>query len=362
MPSAVAALSLPIKSPDFPSLVDGSAAAAGDSIVAADFAALLLGQMAGNADTGQLALATEQSLDIAAETLTTLASPTDPALLLASMGIAVPADMASRLAGSSQRPVDASAPLLPQEAERGLPAGLEIAQKAAGANDKPATDLLSRSNNGGLPPALNPSAAASTPVLIEGPAKLAGFEQKLAESTQALAETVSATAQPGNATQLGVNAAATRQAASEHLQIDTPLKSQAWPTELGQKIVWLTAQDKQSAQITLNPPQLGPIEISLNVKNDQATALFMSANADVRAAIEAAMPRLREMLEGVGVQLGQTNVSAESFRQSAGDNSQERNRAGNDRSGSGEMTGQGNTEAIAGTTIKRGNGLVDTFA
>ncbi|MFA7279775.1 MAG: flagellar hook-length control protein FliK [Sterolibacterium sp.] len=356
MPSAIAALPLPIKSQDFPSLADGSAAAANDSIVAADFAALLLGQLAGGIDTSQLTTATEQIVNVAADvTAETLTTPTDPALLLASMGIAVPAAMADRLAESGQRPVD-SALLTPQDMDQALPVTAELSQKPGASGDQSAADLFSRINNSGA------AQAASTQPLAETPAKLAGFEQKLAESTQALAEPVSTTAQPGNATQLGVNAATARHAGSEHLQIDTPLKSQAWPTELGQKIVWLTGQDKQSAQITLNPPQLGPIEISLNVKNDQATALFMSANADVRAAIESAMPRLREMLDGVGVQLGQTNVSAESFRQSADSNAQERNRAGSERGSSGEPAGQGSVEAMAGTAIKRGNGLVDTFA
>ena len=44
----------------------------------------------------------------------------------------------------------------------------------------------------------------------------------------------------------------------------------------------------------LNPPQLGPIEISLHVKAIKATAVFSSANADVREAIETALPRLRK--------------------------------------------------------------------
>ncbi len=47
MPSAVAALPLPIQSPDFASLVDSSANAAANSIVGADFAALLFGQLSG---------------------------------------------------------------------------------------------------------------------------------------------------------------------------------------------------------------------------------------------------------------------------------------------------------------------------
>ncbi|MBK8523041.1 MAG: flagellar hook-length control protein FliK [Betaproteobacteria bacterium] len=232
----------------------------------------------------------------------------------------------------------------------------EIGGKAGASSEQTPTDLFSRITQAATVPTTNNLPA------LETPAKLAGFEQKLAESTQVLAEPATATVQPGNATQLGMNASPARTASSEQMHIETPLKNQAWPAEFGQKIVWMTTQDKQSAQITLNPPQLGPIEISLNVKNDQATAVFVSANAEVRAVIESAMPRLREMLEGAGVQLGQTNVSAESFRQSSDGSGQGGNRAGNGRGDGSGNAGQESAGKITGTAIKRGNGLVDTFA
>ena len=354
MPSAVAALPLPLTSPDFPSLVDSSSNAAANSIVGADFAALLFGQLAGGIETAQLLTPTEP---VAAVTAETLIAPTDPALLLSSMGIAVPAAMTNRLAEGSQLASD-TALLTPRDASEALAASMrtEIGQKAGASSEQKAAELSSR-----ITPAVTVP-TGNNPLVLETPAKLAGFEQKLAESTQVLAEPLTATVQPGNATQLGVNASAARPASSEQLQIEAPLKHQTWPTEFGQKIVWMTAQDKQSAQITLNPPQLGPIEISLNVKNDQATAVFMSANADVRAVIESAMPRLREMLESVGVQLGQTNVSAESFRQSADGSGEGRNRAGNELRNGGEIAGQDSAERIAGTASIRGNGLIDTFA
>jgi flagellar hook-length control protein FliK len=144
------------------------------------------------------------------------------------------------------------------------------------------------------------------------------------------------------------------------LQLATPLREPAWQAEFGQKIVWMATNERQNAQLTLNPPQMGPIEISLSVKNEQATAIFVSANPEVREAIESALPRLREMLAGVGVELGQTNVSAESFRQ-AQDQRQGGRMQGEGGDGRGDeqsvqLTGSG------GDARHRGNGLVDTFA
>lgn len=101
------------------------------------------------------------------------------------------------------------------------------------------------------------------------------------------------------------------------LAIETPVRHSAWANDFSQKIVWLASNDKQIAQITLNPPQMGPIEISLNMNKENASAFFVSPHAEIREAIETALPRLREMLAGVGIELGQANVSAESFKQQA---------------------------------------------
>jgi flagellar hook-length control protein FliK len=171
--------------------------------------------------------------------------------------------------------------------------------------------------------------------------------------------------QLANAAQLGNNLTASPRPGVETVRLDTPMKDQAWPAEFGQKVVWLATQDKQSAQITLNPPDLGPIELSLKVKNDQATVAFTSANSGVREAIELALPRLREMLAGVGIELGQTNVSAESFRQQADNNNGNHGNRSN-RTDAGEtnapLSGQLRVETMPGRNIQRGNGLVDTFA
>jgi len=71
----------------------------------------------------------------------------------------------------------------------------------------------------------------------------------------------------------------------------------AWGQALGEKLVWMTAGAQQTASLTLNPPNLGPLQIVLNVSNDQATASFFSAQPEVRQALEAAMPKLREMMD-----------------------------------------------------------------
>ncbi|MEI7429534.1 MAG: flagellar hook-length control protein FliK [Betaproteobacteria bacterium] len=144
--------------------------------------------------------------------------------------------------------------------------------------------------------------------------------------------------------------------------IQTPIREQNWANDFSQKVVWLATADKQSAQITLNPPQMGPIEISLSMDKGNATATFVSPNSEVRDAIETALPRLREMFASAGIELGQTNVSSESFNQQSGN--------GEGKSGAPKSTNDNAILVTNSTTslpiqafnTQRGNGLVNTFA
>ena len=72
----------------------------------------------------------------------------------------------------------------------------------------------------------------------------------------------------------------------------------------------MVSQQQQVAELSLNPPDLGPLQIVLTVDNDQASAMFVSNNADVRQALEAALPRLKEMMADSGISLGNTTISS----------------------------------------------------
>lgn len=134
----------------------------------------------------------------------------------------------------------------------------------------------------------------------------------------------------------------------------------AWDQSLSQKIVWMSNSAQQTASLTLNPPDLGPLQIVLSVNNDQANATFIAAQPEVRLAIEAAMPKLREMMSDAGIQLGQANVSSGDTRQQ---NSNQQSGASNQNTQSGAIDDGilANTTHIT-TNITTGLGLVNTFA
>lgn len=133
----------------------------------------------------------------------------------------------------------------------------------------------------------------------------------------------------------------------------------AWGQALGEKMVWMAAGAQQTATLTLNPPNLGPMQIVLNISNEQATASFFSAQPEVRQALEAAFPRLREMMGEAGIQLGQATVSADTPQQNAPDQRSQRaalpfpNQDG---------ISMGELPLNQSSALQSGRGLVDTFA
>lgn len=166
------------------------------------------------------------------------------------------------------------------------------------------------------------------------------------------------TANPAHLQQAGgVDMAQAANGQAERLtpRVGTP----AWDQALGQKVVWMVGGAQQSASLTLNPPDLGPLQVVLNVSNGQADASFYAAQPEVRQALEAALPKLRDMMSDAGVQLGQTSVSAgmpDQFNQADRQQSQQTGRNGGQSQDQQEAAQTIRTQAI--TT---GNGLVDTF-
>lgn len=132
-----------------------------------------------------------------------------------------------------------------------------------------------------------------------------------------------------------------------------------WSQALGQKVVWMVQGAQQTATLILNPPDLGPMQVTLNVSNNQATANFTAHQPEVRHALEAAMPRLREMLNEAGIQLGQSSVSAGTSSQQNAFSEQRQNAR------QASQNGNAADPAIHVSHVpvsSAGTGIVDTFA
>lgn len=82
----------------------------------------------------------------------------------------------------------------------------------------------------------------------------------------------------------------------------------AWADELGSRMIMMSERGQHSASLRLSPEHLGPLEVRISVRDDQATVFFGSANADTRAALEQALPRLRELFASQGMSLADAGV------------------------------------------------------
>lgn len=149
--------------------------------------------------------------------------------------------------------------------------------------------------------------------------------------------------------------------ASNTQSLSTPLAHPAWGDEFSQKITWMATQHNQSAELHLNPPQLGPLDVVLKMNGDQATAMFTSPHAAVREAIEQALPKLREMLADNGIMLGNAMVSDHSAKNNA-DGTPRNSQHGSAISAINGTVDGADTQEARVSPISRHLGMVDTFA
>lgn len=147
-------------------------------------------------------------------------------------------------------------------------------------------------------------------------------------------------------------------------QISAQLGSQEWQQAVSQQVTMFTRQGQQSAELRLHPEDLGQIQISLKLDDNQAQLQMSSPHSHVRAALEATLPQLRTALAESGIQLGQSSISHESFaqqQQQAGQQQQQSSRS------AGTFPSQGlESEPLAvPASVQRlasGNNAVDIFA
>ncbi len=102
--------------------------------------------------------------------------------------------------------------------------------------------------------------------------------------------------------------------AAPMLNVATTVGQPGWASEIGQRVTWLANSELREAQLQLHPRQLGPIEVRIVYgQEQQLNVSFSAANPVTREALDAALPRLREMFEQQGLNLANSDVSHESF-------------------------------------------------
>ncbi|MDT8407018.1 MAG: flagellar hook-length control protein FliK [Methylococcales bacterium] len=85
---------------------------------------------------------------------------------------------------------------------------------------------------------------------------------------------------------------------SASLTLTTPLGHPRWSGELAEQISFMQANQLTSAELKLNPEHLGPVSVRIDWQNEQLAIAFETSHSEVYEAVEAAMPKLRELFQG----------------------------------------------------------------
>lgn len=147
--------------------------------------------------------------------------------------------------------------------------------------------------------------------------------------------------------------------------ITLPAGEKGWDNVLSNRIMWMVGKQMQSASLQITPRHLGPIDIQVSVQNEQTSISFVAQNAAVKEALEAAIPRLREMFFDSNLQLLNVDVGQREAGHSSG-SADRFNPGGGDTTGPGSVPGLGQSGDEEGVSPSPGVvtdiGLVDDYA
>lgn len=81
---------------------------------------------------------------------------------------------------------------------------------------------------------------------------------------------------------------------------------------LHEKVNAMLTINNKEAEIRLDPPELGSMQIRIRSEAEQAQINFVVQNQQAKEALEQSMPKLKEMLAEQGIQLGESNIQQDS--------------------------------------------------
>jgi|GEM_PF-2105052 len=82
-----------------------------------------------------------------------------------------------------------------------------------------------------------------------------------------------------------------------------------WGDNVARQLMVMTANGINSAQIRLDPPELGTLTVRVQMVDQSATVNFVSQHAMVRDALDAQIPRLQDLFRNEGIDLLDVTVS-----------------------------------------------------
>jgi flagellar hook-length control protein FliK len=98
--------------------------------------------------------------------------------------------------------------------------------------------------------------------------------------------------------------------------VTVPMQHPAWTEAVASQVKWCVDEGVQSARLQITPEHLGPVEIKLELADGKVNVNFGASHAETRAALEQSIPRLRELMSGAGLSLGEATVQQQMRQES----------------------------------------------
>ena len=278
---------------------------AAEGSMSASAAATVVSGAAENAETKSDGMATgvQGETEMAARDVQTLsagAASTDEALTLSMMAAGQGARASQPLSNGPVSTVSAST-ASPGATPTGItPAGNALGNMTASITSVDVTGSISQESF------LNPE-SKMTDSLLTTPRETTRVSQpeSIAEQRPAVAA-VAATA----SNTAGMGATATKQSVFIEQPLDlTQSNKQQQATEMATHVRVLKNQGGGEAKINLHPAELGRMSISVSTDATDTKVSFVVETSQARQAVEAAMPRLKELLEQSGLSLADSDVT-----------------------------------------------------
>lgn len=319
---------------------------------------------AGAADARQTAVAlpTQATAPSAAAATTAFALPPTTAATAATTATAATAATTTTAAAPILAALNTS--LEPAAAEpEGATPSLQTPTPALSVLNPPAAPRTAPTGSAvGLAPEPDAAASAEPSIDLAAVLKLSGETVRTETKTDPASSRIAA---PGSALSfdradlLSALRDSVTQPASLNPPPSAPLdpRSAGFGVTLGQQMVWLAEQKVGRAEIRLDPEELGPLEVSLELDGDEIRAEFGSRSAEVRSLLESQVPRLREMLAEHGFSLADAQIGQERHAQQ---------QSFTDSGGAGGLSDAGvdanEASPPATTAVRVRQGLVDDYA
>ena len=150
------------------------------------------------------------------------------------------------------------------------------------------------------------------------------------------------------------------------LPVNQPLAMHqgGWSEEVVNRVMYLSSANLKSADIQLEPAELGRLDIRVNIAADQSAQVnFVSGHAGVREALDSQMHRLRDMLAQQGMGQVDVNVSDQPRHWQGQQGQEQQARSGSDGQRLGSVIDDEPVEVAAVTpSVVLGSSAVDYYA